>query len=231
MKITKKLIEKIEIDKIPILDKGFVKLVDYMGDDNSIVQSARVSYGEGTKTKRNDEKLINYLWKNKHTTPFEMCEIKLHIKAPIFVARQWFRHRTASYNEISARYSEMKDEFYLAELNQLCEQSDKNKQCRDEKLVEDGLYIKGLLEQAHKYTYMVYKELLKSGLARELARGILPVNLYTEFYFKINLKNLLHFLSLRNHSHAQYEIREYAIAIEEIIKILYPVTYEAYKFN
>lgn len=217
---------------ISVLDKGFVRVVDYMGDDSSIVQAARVSYGKGTKTVSDDERLINYLMRHRHTTPFEMCEIKLHVKLPIFVARQWVRHRTASINEYSARYSELHNEFYIPSLDQIETQSTSNKQGRAvglgrrEKL---DAYIR--MEDASQEAYKNYEDLLALGVSRELARMVLPVNIYTSWYWKIDLHNLLHFIRLRSDSHAQYEIRMYSKAIEEIVNQWVPATWAAFKEN
>jgi thymidylate synthase (FAD) len=226
---------------IPLLDHGFVRLVDYMGDDGAIVQAARVSYGKGTKTATNDRGLIRYLMRHRHTTPFEMCEIKLHVKLPIFVARQWIRHRTANVNEYSARYSILDREFYLPEPEQLASQSQSNKQGR-ERVIDgaEGARVLELLRRDAAQTYDTYSYLLndngegdpedpeRSMLARELARMNLTVNYYTQWYWKIDLHNLLHFLSLRADGHAQYEIRVYADAIADLVKTWVPVAYEAY---
>lgn len=217
--------------QINCLDKGFVRLVDYMGDDSSIVQAARVSYGDGTKTVNEDRGLIRYLLRHKHTTPFEMVEFKFHIKLPIFIARQWIRHRTANVNEYSGRYSEMKDEFYIPELNQVRHQSTMNKQGRSEDVL-DNLVAQQIVEKmsnTQETLYSEYRELLDEGLAREIARINLPLSNYTEWYWKIDLHNLLHFLRLRIDHHAQYEIRVYGQAIAEIIKQIVPVAWEAFQ--
>jgi thymidylate synthase (FAD) len=213
------------------LDKGFVRLVDVMGDDSSIVQAARVSYGKGTKSVSIDRELIRYLMRHRHTSPFEMVEFKFHVKLPIFIARQWIRHRTANVNEYSGRYSEMKDEFYLPELNQIRPQSQMNKQARsDEQLPsEKSEKILSILEKTQRQLYDEYKEILDIGSARELARINLPLSTYTEWYWKIDLHNLLHFLKLRMDHHAQYEIRVYAETIAKIIKQLVPLTWEAFE--
>lgn len=226
---------------IPVLDHGFVRVVDYMGDDAAIVQAARVSYGAGTKKAREDAALIRYLLRHHHTTPFEMCEIKYHIKLPIFVARQWIRHRTANVNEYSGRYSVMEDQFYIPAAEHLAAQSVSNRQGRGEVLegaeAERALEI---LRADSRQAYDHYLELLNSdaqgtvkhearqGLARELARMNLPVNLYTQFYWKIDLHNLMHFLALRADAHAQYEIRVYAEAMLETLRQWVPMTYEAF---
>lgn len=214
-----------------VLDHGFVRLVDYMGDDNAIVQAARVSYGAGTKTLSSDRQLIRYLMRHRHTTPFEMCELKFHVKLPIFVARQWIRHRTANVNEISGRYSEMVDEFYVPELEQIRPQSLVNKQGRSESAFEEAeaQEIQAQLQQTQKELYTEYKDSLDKNLARELARINLPLSLYTEWYWKIDLHNLFHFLHLRLDAHAQYEIRVFAEAMATITKELFPIAYEAFE--
>jgi thymidylate synthase (FAD) len=214
-----------------VLDHGFVRLVDYMGDDNAIVQAARVSYGAGTKSLSSDRQLIRYLMRHRHTTPFEMCEIKFHVKLPIFVARQWIRHRTANVNEISGRYSEMVDEFYVPELEQIRPQSLVNKQGRSESAFEatEAQEIQAQLQQTQKELYTEYKDSLDKNLARELARINLPLSLYTEWYWKIDLHNLFHFLHLRLDAHAQYEIRVFAEAMATITKELFPIAYEAFE--
>ncbi len=270
-------LEAILSREFPVLDHGFVRVVDYMGSDNAIVQAARVSYGKGTKRRSADAALIRYLLRRRHTTPFEMCEIKLHVKLPIFVARQWLRHRTANVNEHSARYSKMGRDYYIPdpdylqalreERNQrrrekeawpdlfeprrpdaapavLAAQSDSNKQGREAVLqqaaeIDDTL---SRLEWVSSRSYGVYRNLLNEddsgakirenrlGIARELARSVLPVNYYTEFYWKCDLHNLLHFLSLRADSHAQHEMRAYAeIILDEIVKRWVPVTYRAFR--
>ncbi|MER3451049.1 MAG: thymidylate synthase (FAD) [Thermus sp.] len=211
--------------EIPVLDKGFVRLVDQMGGDQAIVQAARVSYGEGTKTYREDKALIDYLMRNRHTSPFEMVEFKFHVKAPLFVVRQWFRHRTASVNEISGRYSILKEEFY--EPKAWRRQAKENKQgseggFQDEEAVS-------LLREAQGTAYRTYQALLEKGVAREMARFTLPLNLYTEFYWKQDLHNLFHFLKLRLDPHAQWEIREYARAIAEIVKAHVPLAWESFE--
>lgn len=217
--------------EIKCLDKGFIRLIDVMGDDSSIVQAARVSYGKGTKTPSADRELIRYLMRHRHTSPFEMVEFKFHIKLPIFVARQWIRHRTANVNEYSGRYSEMKDEFYIPEIEQIRTQSAINKQGRDdEKLPEEtAKEILQMLQESQSLLYQQYQNMLESKLARELARINLPLSTYTEWYWKIDLHNLLHFLKLRLDWHAQYEIRVYAEKIAEILKIAVPMTWEAFE--
>ena len=217
---------------IQCLDHGFVRLVDYMGDDSAIVQAARVSYGAGTKQMRQDRGLIRYLLRHRHTTPFEMCEIKLHIKLPIFVARQWIRHRTANVNEISARYSVLDNEFYLPSPEHLAVQSKNNKQGRGEALTEaQSAMVLEMLKRDATQAYQTYSELLgeEIGLARELARMNLPVNWYTQWYWKVDLHNLLHFLALRMDAHAQYEIRVFADAIGSLVKDWVPHVWEAFE--
>lgn len=237
---TVKALEDILYKSIPVLDHGFIRVIDYMGDDNAIVQAARVSYGKGTKKINQDKGLINYLMKHKHTTPFEMCDIKLHIRLPIFVARQWIRHRTASVNEYSARYSILNNEFYLP--SNISAQSNTNKQGRKQEVVPQNITDKVLsvLKEDATNCYQHYIELLNEdeqgniidenniGIARELARMNLTLNFYTEWYWKINLHNLLHFLLLRTDSYAQYEIRVYAEVILDIVKLWVPFTYEAF---
>ena len=217
-----------------LLDSGFIKIIDLMGSDSAIVQAARVSYGDGTKTQREDEGLIRYLMKHQHTSPFEMCEIKLHIKLPIFIARQWIRHRTANVNEISARYSILPEEFYIPSLENIKPQAQNNKQGRAGEIDEnEAKEIQEKIINHSKNSYGFYKELLgndenEDGIARELARMSLPVNMYTEWYWKIDLHNLLHFIKLRIHPHAQYEIRVYAQALLEIVKEWCPFVYGAF---
>lgn len=218
-----------ESGKINCLDKGFVRLVDSMGDDSSIVQMARVSYGKGTKTPSDDRRLIRYLMSNRHTSPFESVTFKFHVKAPIFVLRQWMRHRTWSYNEVSARYSEMPDEFYIPETQRLQRQSSINKQGSDKKLVSDIPTTHALIEDHMRMSYETYCNLIRQGLSRELARIVLPVSQYSEMYAVTNLNNLLHFIRLREDTHAQAEIREYAIAMKSLIGDIVPITLEAYK--
>lgn len=232
------LLEEILEQPLPVLNKGFIRVVDYMGNDDSIVQAARVSYGKGTKTLNDDRALIRYLLRHKHTTPFEMCEIKFHIKAPIFVARQWVRHRTANVNEYSARYSILEEDYYVPQEQQVKAQSSSNKQGRGNKLSpQKAQEIIDTIEDITTKSFEVYQDFLeientegeKVGLAKELARIVLPVNIYTQFYWKIDLHNLLHFLRLRSHEHAQYEIRVYAQAMLDIIKKWVPYTYEAFQ--
>jgi thymidylate synthase (FAD) len=215
---------------IPCLD-GFVRLVDVMGDDSSIVQAARVSYGEGTKKVHEDRGLIRYLIRHQHWTPVEMVEFKFHVKIPVFVARQWIRHRTANVNEVSARYSEMKDEMYLPPLEHISAQSKDNKQGRDiEPFPEEtAKTVQSLISEANDNSYKIYQQLLELGLARELARSVLPVGHYTEWYWKIDLRNLMNFLALRLDPHAQWEIRVYAEAMASIVKEVVPIAWEAFE--
>jgi thymidylate synthase (FAD) len=222
--------EKLLDRTIPVLDKGFVRLVDYMGGDARIVQTARVSYGEGTKTVREDAGLIDYLLRHEHTSPFEHVVFELHCKMPIFVARQWIRHRTARLNEISGRYSVMKDEFYLPPREQIAMQSTDNKQGREQESVPVELQDKvlDLLKSDQSASYANYSEILNDGIARELARINLPLSMYTEWYWQMDLKNMLHFLKLRMDSHAQWEIQEYARAIAGIVKAVCPLAYESF---
>jgi len=239
---TCKNLEKILYKPFKILDHGFIRVVDYMGDDNAIVQAARVSYGKGTKQVSQDKGLINYLLRHKHTTPFEMCEIKFHVKLPIFIARQWIRHRTANVNEYSARYSLLSKEFYIPQREHLSPQSPSNKQCRSEEGLSEREAAK-VLEILHEDATRSYQNYLtlmnqteegqvinpdNSGIARELARMNLTLNQYTQWYWKIDLHNLLHFVRLRSHPHAQFEIQEYAKCMLDIIKLWVPFTYEAF---
>ncbi|MSO75005.1 MAG: FAD-dependent thymidylate synthase [Alphaproteobacteria bacterium] len=263
-------LEEILYTALPVLDRGFVRLIDYMGDDGAVVQAARVSYGKGTSQVSTDRGLIRYLIRHRHTTPFEMCEIKLHVKLPIFVARQWIRHRTANVNEYSGRYSILSREFYVPdeksidtrlarlreevdqpdllgdewrqrEAHHLAAQSRSNKQGRDDLLSpEEAAEAVRLIRAESRRAYTNYEKLLNEhagesidpnakGLARELARMVLPTNFYTEWYWKTDLHNLLHFLSLRADRHAQYEIRVYAEVIADIVKRWAPLTYEAFE--
>jgi thymidylate synthase (FAD) len=224
-----------------VLDHGFVRIIDYMGDDAAIVQAARVSYGRGTRRVSEDAGLIRYLMRHRHSTPFEMCEIKYHVKLPIFVARQWIRHRTANVNEYSARYSILDREFYLPAPEHLAAQSSVNRQGRGEVLGgDDAARVLDLLRDDATRTYDHYVEMLnedddgaprdpsRPGLARELARMNLTLNTYTQWYWKVDLHNLLHFLSLRADAHAQYEIRVYADAMLETVKAWVPVAHQAF---
>ena len=223
--------EKLIGKEFKVLDHGFVRLVDFMGDDGAIVQAARVSYGKGTKKVSRDRELIRYLLGHQHTSPFEMVEFKFHVKLPIFVARQWIRHRTANVNEYSGRYSVMKEEFYQPEADQIRLQSDINKQGRSEEQVPADLQEDFLNHSSdiQKRVYEKYNHYITAGLARELARINLPLSLYTEWYWKIDLHNLLHFLRLRMDPHAQYEIRQYAIVMGEIVKAICPISWEAFE--
>ncbi|MFC2130805.1 FAD-dependent thymidylate synthase [Bacteroidota bacterium] len=224
--------KKININKkYDCLDKGFIRLVDYMGDDSAIVQAARVSYGKGTKSVTMDRELIRYLMRHRHTSPFEMVEFKFHVKLPIFVARQWIRHRTANVNEYSGRYSEMKNEFYLPELEQLRHQSSMNRQARGDRELpkKDAENILKKLDKTQEKLFNDYESYLAKDLARELSRINLPLSTYTEWYWKIDLHNLMHFLKLRLDWHAQYEIRVYAEKITELIKPIVPLTYQSFE--
>lgn len=213
-----------------VLDRGFVRLVDYMGGDDAIVQAARVSYGEGTKRIQEDRGLIRYLMRHRHTTPFEMVEFKFHVKLPIFVARQWIRHRSANVNEYSGRYSVMKEEFYVPPEEEVQKQSKSNKQGRSGELPAElrGKFLE-YLNSSQKESYEHYAEFIESGVARELARIGLPLSLYTEWYWKIDLHNLFHFLKLRMDLHAQKEIRDYAIVMGDIVRAVTPLAYEAFE--
>ena len=241
-RVTAPELEAVLYKPIEVLDHGFIRVIDYMGDDSSIVQSARVSYGKGTKKISNDKGLIKYLMRHRHSTPFEMCEIKFHIKLPIFIARQWIRHRTANVNEYSARYSILDKEFYIPSAKNLASQSAVNNQGRGDALTDDeASNVIQILKKDAEQTYSNYEFLLnessegniidesKSGIARELARMNLTLNTYTQWYWKIDLNNLLHFLALRADDHAQYEIRVYADAILNIVKKWVPLTYEAFE--
>ena len=217
-------------DAIKCLDKGFVRLVDSMGGDDAIVQAARVSYGQGTSKVSQDRGLIRYLMRHRHTTPFEMVEFKFHCKMPIFVARQWVRHRTANINEYSLRYSEARDEFYYPDPEHIQFQSALNKQGRMGKVpAELKQKVQDYFKEISEKSFAMYAELNEAGVARELARAVLPVNLYTEWYWKNDLHNLLHFIGLRSDSHAQYEIRVYSDAMAESVKAVAPFAWEAYQ--
>ena len=222
--------EEILDKEFPVLDKGFVRLVDYFGGDQRIVQSARVSYGEGTKTVSQDGALIDYLLRHQHTSPFEQVVLTFHVKMPIFVARQWVRHRTGRMNEVSGRYSIMKEEFYVPAEDKVSPQSSNNKQGRaDEAFDKDSAcQIINDLESGQKAAYENYSKLIDKGLAREIARINLPLSLYTEFYWQMDLHNLFHFLKLRLDSHAQYEIRVYAQTMLEICKKVAPMATESF---
>jgi thymidylate synthase (FAD) len=212
-----------------VLDHGFVRLVDYLGGDARIVQAARVSYGEGTKTMREDKALIDYLLRNRHTSPFEQVVFTFHVKLPIFVARQWLRHRTARLNELSGRYSVMRDEFYLPHPGAVRRQSDKNKQGSSAEVVPEAPEIIALLKEEQARAYAGYQGLLGREIARELARMNLPLSMYTEMYWQIDLHNLFHFLRLRLDWHAQHEIRAYGETIAKIVQAVCPMAYEAFE--
>ncbi len=235
-------LEEILYEPVQVLDHGFVRVIDYMGDDSAIVQAARVSYGKGTRQVTSDRGLIRYLLRHRHTTPFEMCEIKFHVKLPVFVARQWIRHRTANVNEYSARYSILDREFYVPAPDQLAAQSVANRQGRGEVLQGDeAARVLAMLRDDAAQCYDHYEEMLnedsdgnprdpeRPGLARELARMNLPVNIYTQWYWKVDLHNLLHFLSLRADPHAQYEIRVYAEAMLDMVRRWLPIACEAFE--
>ena len=240
-----------------VLDKGFIRVIDYMGDDGAVAQAARVSYGKGTKTLNEDRGLLRYLMRHRHTTPFEMCELKIHVKLPVFVARQWIRHRTANVNEYSARYSILDNEFYFPEASMIQPQSQSNKQGREGELPEDVRFsMLETIRQHSEGSYQLYDELrtgwpwfdeggnLKPGyvdpddtgphekdhgMAREMARMVLPPNIYTQWYWKVDVHNLLHFLSLRADPHAQWEIRAYAEVLCDIVRQWMPATFEAFE--
>ncbi|WP_313349732.1 FAD-dependent thymidylate synthase [Paracoccus sp. (in: a-proteobacteria)] len=217
-----------------VLDHGLIRVIDYMGDDSAITQAARVSYGRGTKSVSNDEGLIRYLMRHWHSTPFEMCEVKFHVKLPVFVARQWIRHRTANVNEYSARYSILDREFYIPAPEQLAAQSTVNNQGRGQVLEGDeAARVLDILREDAMRSYDHYEQMLsqenQQGLARELARMNLPANVYTQWYWKVDLHNLFHFLRLRADSHAQYEIRAYAEAMCGIVKDWVPFAYAAFE--
>jgi thymidylate synthase (FAD) len=234
-------LEEMLYEPLPVLDRGFIRVVDYMGDDQAIVQAARVSYGRGTRRTSEDQGLINYLMRHRHTTPFEMCEIKYHVKLPIFVARQWIRHRTANVNEYSGRYSVLDNEFYIPAPEYLAAQATTNRQGRGTILEGAAAqHVLDLLREDAERAYRGYVELLnedaagtpidpgRPGLARELARMNLSLNFYTQWYWKTNLHNLMHFLSLRADLHAQYEIRAYAEAMLRTLARWVPMTHAAF---
>ena len=241
-RVTSPGLEQILYEVLPVLDHGFVRVLDYMGDDGAVVQAARVSYGKGTRKVMEDQGLINYLMRHRHSTPFEMCEIKYHVKLPIFVARQWIRHRTANVNEYSARYSILDREFYVPEPEHLAAQATSNRQGRGEVLTgDDNARVLNLLREDAERNYAHYQEMLnlddngdvlddsRTGLARELARMNLSLNYYSQWYWKIDLHNLLHFLSLRADAHAQFEIREYADVMMDTVKKWVPQTFSAFE--
>ena len=240
-------LEEILYEPLPVLDRGFVRVIDYMGDDGAIVQAARVSYGRGTKKVSDDRGLINYLMRMRHTSPFEMCELKLHVKLPIFVARQWIRHRTANVNEYSARYSVLEDEFYVPAAEHVASQASSNRQGRDRVLGrEQAQGVQDTIRANAERAYADYLAMLnqdeagealdpeRESLARELARIVLPLNTYTEWYWKTDLHNLLHFIALRADPHAQYEIRAYAEVLLDVVRRWAPLTcaaFEDYRSN
>lgn len=223
--------EEILDKEFPVLDHGFVRLVDYLGSDSRIVQSARVSYGEGTKTFREDKGLINYLMRNDHTSPFEQVNFTFHVKMPIFVARQWIRHRTGRVNEISGRYSVMSDEMYRPDKEHINLQNTNNRQGRATDPVEDELadQVLAILDEDQKRAYENYQKLLDLGIAREISRIDLPLSLYTQWYWNMDLHNLFHFLQLRLDDHAQWEIRVYAQQILEMVRLVCPIATEAFE--
>lgn len=228
-RVTVKEIDELLYKEHQILNQGFIRVIDYMGSDSAIVQAARVSYGTGTKKISQDEALIKYLMRHHHTTPFEMCEIKFHVKLPIFVARQWIRHRTANVNEYSARYSILDNEFYIPKPEHVAKQSVENKQGSGE--LFDSVTTKEITNSLTSDSHLVYshyQQLIERGLARETARCNLTLNYYTQFYWKIDLHNLLHFLRLRVTKHAQYEIRVYAEEMLNLVKKWVPLTYNAF---
>ena len=220
------------MNKLPVLDHGFVRLIDSMGSDLSIVRSARVSYDAEWRTGEDegkDAKLINYLMRNKHTSPFESVTFTFEVKAPIFVLRQWHRHRTWSFNEVSARYSELPEEYYVPELEQITTQSDSNKQMRTTEQHPRAAVLSRAIEMANEDAFEVYQELLNQGCPRELARTVLPVGTYSHMFATVDLHNLFHFLRLRLHEHSQYEIRVYAEAMLQLIEPIVPVSVAAFK--
>jgi thymidylate synthase (FAD) len=235
-------LEEILYQPLPVLDRGFVRVIDYMGDDGAIVQAARVSYGRGTRKVSDDRGLINYLMRMRHTSPFEMCELKLHVKLPIFVARQWIRHRTANVNEYSARYSVLEDAFYVPAAEHVASQASSNRQGRDQVL--DRAQAEAVQETVRANAERAYADYLamlnqdaagrpvdpeRAGLARELARTVLPLNTYTEWYWKTDLHNLLHFIALRADPHAQYEIRAYAEVLLDVVRRWAPLSSAAFE--
>ena len=223
----KKFLEKYQKETFAVLDHGFIQLIDCLGDDAAIVQAARVSYGKGTKSARSDRGLIRYLMKHEHLSPFEMVMVKFHIKMPIFVARQWVRHRTAKINEYSLRYSEPEEDFYFPE--KLRKQDHKNKQgSYGEFLPRDNERLLRIMKTTCEISLANYKLLIEEGVSREIARIILPKNLYTRWYWLIDLRNLLHFIKLRMDDHAQYEIQQYAKVMYDLLKEWVPHTMEAF---
>jgi thymidylate synthase (FAD) len=234
-------LEEILFQALPVLDHGFIRVVDYMGDDAAIVQAARVSYGKGTRRVSDDRGLIRYLMRHRHTSPFEMCEIKLHVKLPIFVARQWIRHRTAAVNEYSARYSVLDDEVYVPGAEGVAVQSSDNRQGRGVAFdAQEAEQVRAGIRASGEEAFQRYHALLndngtgqplvegRPGVARELARVVLPLSTYTQWYWKTDLHNLLHFVALRLDRHAQAEIRAYAEILADILRRWVPATYEAF---
>jgi thymidylate synthase (FAD) len=211
-------------DKLPVHKYGYVALLDKMGTDEDIVDAARISYDRKGRTA--DRALIRYLLRHRHTSPFEMAVLKFEVSMPIFVARQWVRHRTASINEVSARYTQLPDEMFVSEV--FSTQSTDNKQGRGGIVEIDNAWLQSLVSSANLESYSIYEEMLRCGVAREIARGVLPLNIYTKFVWKMDLHNLMHFLHLRLDSHAQEEIRDYAQIIERLVALYYPITYEAF---
>lgn len=219
-------------EEIKILNDGMIRLIDHMGSDLSIVRNARVSYDAEWRTGEDagkDEKLISFLYKNGHNTPFESATVTFEIKAPIFVFRQWHRHRTQSYNELSARYKELPEEFYIPEIDQITTQSSDNKQMRTNEINEHADYIRRKIMRQNELSFKAYHKMLALGCPREIARSVLPVGTYSHMFATMNLHNLFRFLSERLHPHAQYEIRVYAQAILKLIEPLYPVCVKAFK--
>lgn len=216
---------------VKVLDHGFVRLVDSMGSDVAVVRSARVSYDAQPRQDGTDEKLIRYLMRNSHTSPFESVAFTFEIKCPIFIARQWHRHRTWRYNEVSARYTELPEEFYVPELAQITQQSTSNKQMRTKEQHPEADFIQRAITEGSLSAFAVYHTLLDKGAPRELARSVLPVGTYTRYFGTVDLHNLLHFLRLRLHEHAQYEIRVYAEAILQLIEPIVPISVQAFKEN
>ena len=217
------------MEKVKIHDHGFVQLVDHMGTDESIENAARISYGEGTRKKSETEGLIRYLMRHRHTSPFEMCEVVFHLKLPIFVMRQLVRHRTASLNEYSGRYSVMSDEFYVPSREYLRKQSTTNKQGRSDELADKGGLLQYEYNRSHDGSHTAYQNLLREDVSREIARAVLPVSNYTEVVWKSDLHNFFHMVKLRSDAHAQQEIRDYSDAMYEIVKPLYPISCQAFE--
>jgi len=223
--------EEVLNKEFPVLNRGFVRLVDYMGGDDRVVAAARVSYGAGTTTKRRDKILIEYLMENRHTSPFEQVELVFHVKLPIFVARQWIRHRTASLNELSGRYSKLEDEFFVPQLEDIRPQSKKNHQARSDEILDPKIcqFVIDKLTRGQDLSYQDYETILGKGVAREISRTNLPLSIYTQWYWKIDLHNLFHFLKLRLEIHAQQEFRRYAEIIARIAKIVVPISFKAFE--